>query len=279
MKKWILGLIILVVAITLGGWMYIDHANKETTYRTNLNNGNVALKNQDYSQAKSDFKKARSAKPDSHLANGSVSQVKKFMDGESELKANDFEAAKDSFQMAANAENGSTSLADQAKQKISLVISVNKNIKQFNEIYKAAVEQHNAKDYALSNSTLNQILQDDQIEQAYYEDVLAKAKDLKKSNDKSLNVTNKTTSNESQTTNDNASSNNSTPTNSNSSSDLDKFNVYTNPQEYANRFVNSGASSNTTDGNNTNTSNGPVSSNNDPYNAYTNPAEYANRFN
>ncbi|WP_395389363.1 hypothetical protein [Fructilactobacillus frigidiflavus] len=270
MKKWISGLIILVVAIAVGGWLYVDHANQETTYRTNLDKGNVSLKNQDYHQAKTDFKKALSAKPDSHLANGSVSQVEKFMDGERELKANDFQTAKDSFQMVANAANGSTDLAKQAQQKVELINSVNQNIQQFNEIYKTAVEQHNAKSYALSNGTLSQILQDEQIKQAYYEDVVVKANDLKKSNDKALNV--KISKPVNQVTNSDASSV-STNVDPNNETDLSKFNVYTNPQEYANRFTDSDLNSTPAVGNN---SNGPDT---DPYNVYTNPEKYANRFN
>lgn len=280
MKKWISGLIILVVAITLGGWMYVDHANKETTYQTNLNNGKAALKEQDYHQAKKDFQKALSVRPDSHEANGSVSQVEKFMDGERKLKSNDFQPAKDSFQMAANSANGSSGLSEQAKQKVDLVNSVTKNINQFNEIYKTAVEQHNAKNYALSNSTLNQILQADQINQTYYGDVLAKSEDLKKSNDKSLNAATDAVSKKNQATSDNANNSLNTTTNlSNGDSDLSQFNVYTNPQEYANRFVNSEVDSTTTDADNSNIANGSLSPTNDPYNVYTNPTVYANRFN
>ena len=90
MKKWISGVIILVVVILLGGWMYIDHANKENIYQTNLKNGNIALQNHDYNQAKKDFQKALDAKPDSKKVNGSVSQVEKYTDGERQLRSNDF---------------------------------------------------------------------------------------------------------------------------------------------------------------------------------------------
>lgn len=275
MKKWLVGMIALVVTVLLGGWMYVDHATKENTYRTNFNHGNEALKNKDYHQAKKDFKVALTAKPDSKKANGSVSQVEKFMDGENELSSNDFATAKASFKMAANDENGSTDLANQAKQKIRLVNGITEDINHFNEIYKMAVEQHNDKTYQLSNDTLAQILQDDKINQSYYEDVLAKAKDLKKSNDKAMNVpkqTPLTTSSQSSRVTTNQAADTTNP-------DLSKFNVYTNPQEYANRFVNSGASSNTSDTDNTKIENGPVSTNADPYNVYTNPQEYANRFN
>ncbi len=276
MKKWISGVIILVVVILLGGWMYIDHANKENIYQTNLKNGNIALQNHDYNQAKKDFQKALDAKPDSKKVNGSVSQVEKYTDGERQLRSNDFVTAKNSFKMAANVENGSKDLANQAQQKIKEVKLITANINQFNKIYKATVQQHNEKNYQLSNDTLNQILDDDTINQSYYADVLAKAKDLKKSNDKSIDAANKAKLNNS---NANNGSNNGTNSSNGNSNDLSQFNVYTNPQEYANRFVNSGTSSNTSTVDNTNIANGPVSVTNDPYDVYTKPNEYSNRFN
>ncbi|USS93511.1 hypothetical protein M8332_01190 [Fructilactobacillus ixorae] len=321
MKKWIWALIAVVIIAVGGGWYYAAHTNSTQAYASSVSNGKTALKDASYTEAKNDFQMAVDKKPGSKEANALLNQTQHFIDGNTQMKDKEFTSAKKSYMAVKNEKNGSDLMVKRANSKVKTVNEVIKNDGLFKQIYKEAVRQHNDKKYDASNQTLQGILTARVINQAYYRDIKRKAMDLKKSNDKELKKMstkakqasaidpNQSTSvtnavNEVSSTQAAVKANAQSATSAvaatkkaNPTANTSNFNVYENPGEYANRFVdpttgqnmNTSNSSNATAGDNSN-NNGNANNagttdpnnytpNNDPYNVYTNPGEYSNRFN
>ncbi|WP_429970481.1 hypothetical protein ACQW5G_05630 [Fructilactobacillus sp. Tb1] len=253
MKKWMSGMIILVVFILIGSVVFINHESKAKKYHTNIEKGHNALNKKQYDKAQKHFKNALDTNPSSNDASQLSNQVSNYIDGENGLNSNDFDTAKNNFEKVTKITNASDVLVNRSNEKIKLVNEINNSINNYNQIYSVAVAQHNAKNYTASNATLNQILDDNKINEKYYSDILAKAQDLRKSNLAMLNsddengneskTANNSEGNEQSKSKSDASStdnNASTPATSNNSTvttkNDDSLNAYTNPSEYQNRF-------------------------------------------
>ncbi|USS87917.1 hypothetical protein M3M39_00035 [Fructilactobacillus hinvesii] len=334
MKKWIWGIIIVVIVAVFGGWMYAGHSNGTKAYASQISSGKSALNDANYSKAKDDFQAAVDKKPKSKEANALLNQTQHFIDGNDQMKDKQFTNAKQSYCAVKDEKNGSNVMVKRANGKVKTVNEVIKNDGLFKKIYKEAVKQHNDKKYDASNQTLQGILTAHVINQKYYSDIKQKAKDLKKSNDKALKkmttdqkkasamnvqqspavtqAVNQVSSTQ-EAVKANAQSSNSAAaavkkqnqtamkatnsTSGNQPTDPNSLNVYSNPSEYSNRFVdpatgqdqNTSTSTNATAGDNSGSQTGQATSpdtnpndynaNNDPYNVYSNPGEYSNRFN
>ncbi|USS88804.1 tetratricopeptide repeat protein [Fructilactobacillus cliffordii] len=319
MKKWIWGIVIVVIVAVFGGWMYASHSNGTQAYASQLSDGKTALQDSNYSKAKDNFQAAVDKKPNSKEANALLNQTQHFIDGNTQMKDKQFKNAKKSYSAVKNEKNGSNVMVKRAEAKVKTTDEVIKNDGLFKKIYKEAVRQHNDKKYDASNQTLQGILTAHMINQSYYSDIKKQAKDLKKSNDKALkkmNTSEKKASamdaqqspevtqavNQVGSTQAAVKANAQNPNSAvaavkkqnpqaTAQTDPNSLNVYTNPGEYANRFVdpntgqdqNTSNSSNMTNGANsgsqTTTNPNDYNANNDPYNVYTNPGEYSNRFN
>ncbi|GHP13421.1 cell surface protein [Lentilactobacillus fungorum] len=220
MKRWIWIVITIIVALGVGGYAYARHSQNEKLYTDAMQRGSVQISNQNYTAAETAYTNALKRKPNDNKASVILNQTQTFMSANDSFNDRQFDNAKSNYQSVADTKKGNDLLKNRAKARLSLIKTIQANIKKYNKIYNQALNQTGEGKYAESNSTLDKIFSDKSIKQTYYKSVLAKAEKLRDKNNSALTGSSATSSNDFESSTSSSDTTNNPNVASNSSASL-----------------------------------------------------------
>ncbi|NLR31547.1 hypothetical protein [Levilactobacillus tujiorum] len=182
MKKWVWVVATIVVALLIGGYAYSNHHATAKEYQAAMANGRTAIQDKHYTQAESYFQNALKRRLNDKTAQRYLTQTQRYVAGENALEARHFATAKTHYAAVKNTENGSAVLVKRAKDRYKQVKEIQANVKQFKEILKKAQGENQALNYGQSNTTLDELFNNEKFRQIYYKNLYDQALTLRKAN-------------------------------------------------------------------------------------------------
>ncbi|WP_099973938.1 hypothetical protein [Lactobacillus terrae] len=178
MKKSILILTTLgAVVLMLAGCSSSNGSGDSSVYNSAMANGDNAVNDQNYSEAYAYYKSANEAKNDDK-SKASENQAKNLVSAQKQMNSHKFGKAKTTLNKVKDESNGNSTMKSNAKDLISDI----KNIKSDRSDYSKNVK--NAKTFFESGNTesaialLKEVLNAENIRDAYYSDIYKDAVDL-----------------------------------------------------------------------------------------------------
>ncbi|KRN02904.1 lipoprotein [Levilactobacillus senmaizukei DSM 21775 = NBRC 103853] len=182
MKKWVWVVATIVVALLIGGYAYSNHHATAKEYQAAMANGRTAIKGKHYTQAESYFQNALKRKLNDPTAQTYLTQTQRFVSAENSMEARKFTSAEEHYQTVKDTKKGSKVLVSRATSQYKLVKGVVANVKQFKTILSKAQGENKALNYGQSNTTLDELFNNDKFRQTYYKDLYDQALALRKAN-------------------------------------------------------------------------------------------------
>ena len=220
MKKWIWIVIAIVIGASVGGYAYARHSQNENIYAQAMKRGRLQISNKNYTAAETSFTNALKRKPNDEQANKVLNQTQSFIAANDLFNSRKFGQAKGEYQSVVDVKKGSELLADRAKQQITKIKGIQKNLNNYTKIYDQALDQTGEGKYTESNSTLDKIFSDKSIHQKYYADILKKAEDLRNKNNDAISGNSSSSSNDFDSSNSDSNTSNNPNVSSNKSASL-----------------------------------------------------------
>ncbi|MFC6275870.1 hypothetical protein ACFQET_10315 [Levilactobacillus tangyuanensis] len=182
MKKWVWVVATIVVALLIGGYAYSNHHATAKEYQAAMANGRTAIKGKHYTQAESYFQNALKRKLNDPTAQTYLTQTQRFVSAENSMEARKFTSAEEHYKTVKDTKNGYKVLVTRATSQYKLVKGVVANVKQFKTILSKAQGENKALNYGQSNTTLDELFNNDKFRQTYYKDLYDQALALRKAN-------------------------------------------------------------------------------------------------
>ncbi|AVK63829.1 cell surface protein [Lactobacillus sp. CBA3606] len=186
MKKWVWMIVIVVVALGVGGYTYSRHQLQERSYASEMKTGKQAIKDQQYTKATTYFTKASRTKGSDTVAERYLSQTQTYVSAKKALQARQFTTAKADFTTVKQTKHGSSTLVTRATAKLSLIKTVMQHRTAYQAKYRQAAKLNQTNDFTDSNGILTVLFQSKRFSQHYYQDIYKKAKALRKENNAAL---------------------------------------------------------------------------------------------
>ncbi|MHC9533551.1 hypothetical protein ACVPPR_09100 [Dellaglioa sp. L3N] len=228
MKKWVWGLVVIVIVGMFGGYGLTKHAEAAKNYNIAMKKGKTAIKNAEYTKAENSFDVALQKKSNDATAQAYKLQVMHYRTALDKVEARQYAKAQDSISVVLADHDASVVIKKRATNLNKELTTVIKKRASFTKDYNAAMNLNAQYSYTESNTKLAEILKDSNIDKSYYSDLKKKATALQQNNDKQLvTIGYPTSSSESLVTSQ--SSRNS----SDSSSDSSSAKGYSNPASSA----------------------------------------------
>lgn len=220
MKKWVWGVVIVIIVGIIGGYGLTKHSETNKNYNTAMKNGKDAIQAAEYNKAENYFDVALQKKSNDATAKAYKTQVTDYKIVLEKVEDRQYDKAQNAISIVLADRDGSAVIKERATNLNKELKVVIKKRALFIKEYKAAVELNVKYSYTESNSKLAEILKDSSIDKVYYSDLKKKANDLQQKNDKSLEAIGYPTSNSSSSSMSSSSSKSS----SSESTDVQKNN-------------------------------------------------------
>lgn len=145
-------------------------------------NGRTAIQSKHYTQAESYFQNALKRRLNDKPAQRYLTQTQRFVAAENALSDRKFTVAAKHYDEVKSTTDASAVLVKRATTRAKLVKDIRTNVKQFKKILKTAEGQNQALNYGQSNTTLDELFNNDKFRQVYYKDLYDQALALRKAN-------------------------------------------------------------------------------------------------
>lgn len=186
MKKWIWGLVVIVIVGMFGGYGLTKHAEAAKNYTTAMKNGKTAIEDAEYAKAEKYFDVALQKKSNDATAQAYKSQVAHYKVVLDKIEARQYAKAKDAVSIVLADREASSIIKKRATNLNTELTTVIKKRDLFTKSYDAAMALTTEYSYTASNTKLDEILKDSNIDKSYYTDWKKKATELQQNNDKKL---------------------------------------------------------------------------------------------
>lgn len=188
MKRWMLVVVAVIIAIGVGGYSYTRYQLQEQSYTTEMKTGQEALQAKNYAQAATSFTHASRTRINDAPAQRYLAQTQAYVEGEQALKNREFKAAKDAYATVKNTEHGSAVLAARSTEQLTLIKKITAQRQTYQTQYQRALELNRANEFTDSNGVVTVMLQNKALKQDYYHDIYNQVKALRQQNNASLKV-------------------------------------------------------------------------------------------
>ena len=186
MKKWVWGIVVIIIVGMFGGYGLTKHAETGKSYDTAMKDGKAAIKDAEYASAEKHFDVALQKKSNDVTAQAYKTQVTHYRTVLDKVEARQYDKAKDAISIVLADRDASTVIKKRATNLEKELATVIKKRESFTASYNTAKDLTAKNSYTASNTELDKILKDSDIDKNYYSDVKKEAIDLQKSNDKKL---------------------------------------------------------------------------------------------
>ncbi|WP_409021809.1 hypothetical protein ACE83Q_05885 [Dellaglioa sp. P0083] len=211
MKKWVWGLVAVVIVGMFGGYGLTKHAEANKNYNTAMKNGKTAIQDAKYTEAENYFDVALKKKSNDATAQAYKTQVTHYKAVLNKTEARQYSKAKDAISIVLADHDGSAVIKKRATNLKKELTTVLEKRTLFTKTYNEAMNLNTEYSYTASNDKLTEILNDSSIDKNYYSDLKEKATDLQQKNDKNLATIGYPTSSSSSSSSSTSSSKSSTP--------------------------------------------------------------------
>lgn len=195
MKKWVWGLVIIIIVGIFGGYGLTKHAETGKNYDTAMKNGKEAIEDAEYASAEKYFDVALQKKSNDATAKAYKTQVTHYRTALDKVEARQYDKAQDAISVVLGDRDASTVIKKRATSLNKELGTVIKKRASFTSSYEVAKRLAEKDSYTASNVELNKILKDNDIDKNYYSDLKKEATELQKDNDKKLSAIGYPTSN------------------------------------------------------------------------------------
>lgn len=186
MKKWVWGIVVIIIVGMFGGYGLTKHAETGKSYDTAMKDGKAAIKDAEYASAEKYFDIALQKKSNDVTAQAYKTQVTHYRTVLDKVEARQYAKAKDAISVVLADRDASTVIKKRATNLEKELTTVIKKRESFTTSYDTAKDLTAKNSYTASNTELDKILKDSDIDKNYYSDFKKEATDLQKSNDKKL---------------------------------------------------------------------------------------------
>lgn len=186
MKKWVWGLVAVVIVGMFGGYGLTKHAEANKNYNTAMKNGKTAIQDAKYTEAENYFDVALKKQSNDATAQAYKTQVTHYKAVLNKTEARQYSKAKDAISIVLADHDGSAVIKKRATNLKKELTTVLEKRALFTKTYNEAMNLNTEYSYTASNDKLTEILKDSSIDKNYYSDLKEKATDLQQKNDKNL---------------------------------------------------------------------------------------------